>query len=244
LTASSTSTPHYSSTARSGAASLALPAVQPIKLTQRWVVLGAALFLVSGPVFLEAPLVRFFPWLSVALSPLLFWWGRHWLSTAKHSLMGDLLIGFAWTWVSGAIYWGWFRWEPLVHLPLEAIGLPFALWGISRNWSKVGNFFYLGSLLGTALTDLYFYLTDLMPYWRSLMRVDDPDLAAQILHNALAHINTPWGITWATVLAAALLGLAQMILLATRKSHWWAFGGAILGTIFVDGLFAVAAWMA
>ncbi len=208
---------------------------------QRWLVFTVAMFLVSGPVFIEAPLVRYLPWLSLALSPLLFWGGRRLLATPPHGLTGDLLLGFAWTWVSGSIYWGWFRWEPLVHLPIEAIGLPFALWCIARNWGKVGNFFYLGSLLGTALTDIYFYLTDLMPYWRSVMRVETQDLAAQILRHAWVQINNPWGLTWASLLAALLMGISLMTILGTRQVHWWAFGGAVLGTIFVDGLFAIAA---
>jgi Protein of unknown function (DUF3120) len=212
--------------------------------TQRWFVFGLAMVLVSGPVFIEAPLVRFFPWLSLALSPLLFWSGGRLLKSVKHALTGDLLVGFAWTWVSGSIYWGWFRWEPIVHLPIEAIGLPFALWCIARNWGKVGHFFYLGALLGTALTDIYFYLTDLMPYWRSLMRVEAQDLAAEIFHRALTQINTPWGLTWASLLAALLLGISFMAILATKELHWWAFSGALLSTIFVDGLFAIAAMVA
>lgn len=213
-------------------------------LTHRWFAFGLSMLLVSGPVFLEAPLVRFFPWVSLALSPLLFWLGKRLLTHAKHSLTGDLMVGFAWTWLSGSIYWGWFRWEPVIHLPIEAIGLPFALWCIARNWGKVGHFFYLGSLLGTALTDIYFYLTDLMPYWRSLMRVQDQDLAAAIFHNALTQINTPWGLTWASLLAALLLGISFMAILATKELHWWALSGAVLSTIFVDGLFALAAMAA
>jgi hypothetical protein len=219
-------------------------AAEAAALAQRSFAFFMAVVLVSGPVFLEAPLVRFLPWLSLALSPLLFWSGKRLLATPKHSLSGDLLIGFAWTWVSGSIYWGWFRWEPVLHLPIEAIGLPFALFCIARNWGKVGNFFYLGSLLGTALTDIYFYLTDLMPYWRGLMRVEESDLAAQLFHNALNQINTPWGVTWAALLAAFLLGISFMTLLATKETHWWAFGGAVFSTILVDSLFAVAALVA
>lgn len=98
-------------------------------------------------------------------------------------LWGDLLLGFSWSWLAGSIYWGWLRWEPLIHLPVEAIGLPFALWCLWRGWGIVGNLFYLGSLLGTAVTDLYFYIVDLIPHWRQLMQVA-PSEASPILQTA------------------------------------------------------------
>jgi hypothetical protein len=164
------------------------------------------------------------------------------LRRQKTRIWGDLLLGFSWSWLAGAIYWGWLRWEPLVHLPVEAIGLPFAIWCLWRGWGKIGNFFYLGSLFGTALTDVYFYLTDLIPYWRQVMRVE-PELAAPIFHNALAQVQTPWGITWATFLVSTLLviGLWSM---TKEQLQWWAFSGAVLSTILVDSLFWLAASLA
>lgn len=120
-------------------------------------------FLVSVPVFFQAPLVRTAPWLSLALTLL-------WVAIAcglrqreNTEIWGDLLWGFSWSWLAGAIYWGWLRYEPFLHLPVEAIGLPFALWGLWQKRGLVGHLFYLGSLLGTAITDIYFYLTDLIP---------------------------------------------------------------------------------
>ena len=207
---------------------------------QRWVVFVVAVFLVAVPVFAQAPLVRLFPWYSLALTPGLFLLGKKLLEQPKTQLWGDLMIGFAWTWFSGSIYWGWLRWEPLVHLPVEAIGLPFALWGISRNWGKVGNFFYLGSLSGTVVTDIYFYLVDLIPHWRSLMRVETEDLVRSIFQSAIAQIGTPLGLCWAGILTLLLLTVG-LLPLRSRKLHWWAFGGAVLSTILVDGLFWLAA---
>jgi hypothetical protein len=32
-----------------------------------------------------------------------------------------------------------------------------------------------------------------------------------------------------------------MVALQVRRDHWWAFGGAVLSTILVDGLFLLAA---
>ena len=209
-----------------------------------WRVFLAASFLVSVPVFFQAPIVRLFPQISLVLT--LFWVGVGWslYRRPQSRWWGDIMIGFSWSWLAGSIYWGWLRAEPLIHIPVESIGLPFALWCIWRGWGKIGNFFYLGSLLGTAITDLYFYLTNVIPYWRELMTVDiDPALAAPILKSALAQVQTPWGISWAIVLVNILLAISWWSL---RKSelHWWAFAGAVLSTILVDSLFLVAAYIA
>ncbi|MFY7934511.1 MAG: DUF3120 domain-containing protein [Microcystis aeruginosa] len=207
-------------------------------------VFWTAAFLVSVPVFIQAPLVRYYPEVSLGLT--FFWVGLGvWLlKQEKISLWGDLLLGFSWSWLAGSLYWGWWRWEPLIHIPMEAIGLPFVLWGLYKGRGKVGNLFYLGSLLGTAITDVYFYLTGLIPYWRQLMTVElDPNLVAPIFDNALAQIETPWGISWAIVLLNLLLAIG-IYPLQKRVCHWWAFSGAVLSTILVDGLFWITASLA
>lgn len=193
---------------------------------------------------MQAPLVRYYPEVSLVLT--FFWVGLGvWLlKQAKISLWGDLLLGFSWSWLAGSLYWGWWRWEPLIHIPMEAIGLPFVLWGLYKGRGKVGNLFYLGSLLGTAITDVYFYLTGLIPYWRQLMTVElDPNLVSPIFHKALAQIETPWGISWAIVLLNLLLAIG-IYPLQKRVCHWWAFSGAVLSTILVDGLFWITASLA
>lgn len=103
----------------------------------------------------------------------------------------------------------------------------------------MGSLFYLGSLFGTAVTDIYFYVVDLMPSWRQLMQVE-PALATPILQNAIAQVQTPWGIVWAVVLVGVLL-IVGTLPLRSRQLHWWAFSGAVLSTIFVDSLFWLAA---
>jgi hypothetical protein len=116
------------------------------------------------------------------------------------------------------------------------------LWCLRKNWGKIGNWFYLGSLLGTVLTDIYFYLVDLMPYWRQIMRID-PAGASQILQNALEQVETPWGEGWAVILALILMTVGTVSLL-NKQCHCYAFGGAILSTILVDSLFLIAAVLA
>ena len=208
-------------------------------LSQLGLTFIAAVLLVSVPVFVEAPLVRFMPWLSLLITGVWLLLGFGLRQKPSTLIWGDLLIGFSWSWLAGSIYWGWFRWEPLWHLPIESIGLPFVLWGLRRGWGLIGSYFYLGSLLGTAVTDAYFYLTGLIPYWRDLMQ-SDPTMVAPILHKALIQIETTWGISCAAVLTICLFVLGLRCI-QNRQAHWWTFSGAVLGTILVDSLFGIAA---
>ncbi len=207
-----------------------------------WLLFGTSGFLVSIPVFAQAPMVRELPLLSliltlgwVVLALVLFQYPRT-------QIWGDLILGFSWSWLAGSIYWGWFRWEPVIHLPIEAIGLPFAFFALARGWGQIGNLFYLGSLLGTALTDIYFYLTGLMSHWRELMRVD-PALYKPIFQDALVQMQTPWGISCAVLIIGILLFLGIWSL-KKKTLPWFAFSGAILSTLLVDGLFWIAAAIA
>ncbi len=210
-------------------------------LSQHWRVWLASLFLVSVPVFFEAPLVRYAPWLSLICT-------FGWLAIAKQlqvepkfKLWGSLIWGFSLTWLCGSLYWGWLRWEPAYHVPVEALALPWAIWAIRDDSHRVGGWFYIGSLLGTAITDLYFYIADLFPSWKALMQVESNiSLAQPILKNALTLVETPWGMTWACVLAAFLLIIGNKAMRSQHLGHW-AFGGAVLGTIFVDLLFFIVA---
>lgn len=173
------------------------------------------------------------------------WLGWSLRSRRSTQVWGDLLLGFSGSWLAGSLYWGGLRWEPLLHLPIEALGLPLALWSIRRRQWLVGSWFYLGSLFGTAMTDLYFYLVDLIPHWRKLMQVESA-LALPIFQSAIAQIKTPWGIGCAALLAVILLATGLLSLRLGRGSgtpdlHRWAFSGAVFSTILVDGLFWLAA---
>ncbi|MEL4894805.1 DUF3120 domain-containing protein [Crocosphaera sp. Alani8] len=212
------------------------------QIVKNWLTFLASGFLVSVPVFIEAPLVRFCPEISLIATVGWLWLALYLMKRPQTHLWGDLLFGFSWSWLAGTIYWGWFRWEPLIHLPIESIGIPFALWCIWQKWGQVGNFFYIGSLIGTAITDAYFYIAGLIPHWRQLMQVD-PSLATPIFQEALDKVQTPWGMGWAIVLATCLLVIG---LWGMQKSdhHWWALGGAVLSTILVDSLFWFAASLA
>ncbi|MEL7068319.1 MAG: DUF3120 domain-containing protein [Cyanobacteria bacterium J06581_3] len=204
--------------------------------------LGAAAFLVAVPVFIQAPLVRLFPAFSLLLTAAWLFLGWRFLRKPSMQLWGDLLIGFSWTWLAGAIYWGWFRWDPYVHLPIEAVGLPMVLILMRYGKAKIGNYFYVGSLLGTAITDLYFYCVGLIPYWKQLM-MRPPSEAGSILHSALLRMETYQGVGCAVVLLTLLIMLGT-VPLRSPDAKWWAFSGAVLSTILVDSLFFVAAVLA
>jgi len=205
------------------------------QLQGTWGIFTASAFLVSIPVFIEAPLVRNYPVLSVVSTIL--WVSLGWIliQRPQSQIWGDLILGFSWSWLAGAIYWGWFRWEPAIHLPIESIGVPFAVWALWRGFGKIGTLFYLGSLLGTAITDLYFYQVGLLDYWKQVMQVD-PSLAMPILQQAIAQVRTPWGTAWGVILVNLLLAVG-IIPLGIKQWHWYAFSGAILTTIVVDSLF-------
>lgn len=206
----------------------------------------ASAFLVSIPVFFEAPLVRYAPWLSLILTVGWLALSRQLLEKPNSQIWGSLLWGFSLTWLCGSIYWGWLRLEPMWHLPIEAIALPWAIWAIRKAQASygVGAYFYLGSLLGTAITDLYFYLTDLVPHWQMIMQVEtDINLVRAILQDALAQVQTVWGIAWAVGLGLGLIWVSVQAM-RSPQAHTWAFAGAVVSTIFVDSIFAVVAYWA
>ena len=214
---------------------------------QSWRLFGAAIFFVSVPVFIQAPLVREWPWLGLLSTGV--WLGVGWSLRQRPAtqLWGALVLGFTLTWLAGSIYWGWLRWEPLLHLPVESLALPLVPLLLRHRANQLGVFFYLGSLLGTAITDLYFYIVDLIPDWRQLMQVE-PDLALSVLQDALLKMQTPWGQVWAVILVLALLFLGSAPLIqrgvivgAQSHLHWWVFSGAVLSTLIVDGLFWLSA---
>jgi Protein of unknown function (DUF3120) len=225
-----------------------LPLVEPSSplakaqsIPQNWQVFAAAVFLVSVPVFFEAPLVRYLPEASLVGTLLWFGAGLFLKRNPKLALWGELLVGFSWTWMAGSLYWGWLRMDPMLHLPVEAIALPIALIGLQRNWCRVGQSFYLGSLFGTIVTDLYFHVVGLIPAWKQIML--NPSESALVLQSALTLVYTPWGLAWAAILTMVLLFVASVGLVG-RRVEWLAFSGAVLSTLLVDGLFWLAAVLA
>jgi hypothetical protein len=222
---------------------LALVQSWALRSTLQIKVFGAALGLVILPVFVQAPLVRYFPWVSLAITPLWLVLGTWLMKRPRWSIWGDLIVGFGWIWLTGSLYWGWFRWDPVVHLPIEALGLPIALVCLYQGWGRVGSYFFLGSLLGTAITDLYINWMHLFPTWRQLM-LTSPDAAPLILRAASATLQTDVAACRAVILVLFLLVATAIALSTSRQLAWWAFGGAVFSTLVVDGLFFLTAALA
>lgn len=216
---------------------LALP---PVVLTARAKVWVAAVFLVVVPVFFQAPLVRSLPWLSLTLTGTWLLAGISLSSRATTRLWGDLITGFTWTWLAGSLYWGWLRSEPLWHLPIEALGFPIVFFLLIRGQGRVGSYFFLGSLLGTAVTDLFIYWSDLLPMWRQVM-IADPDWVPVVLQQAAASLQTSTSFSRGLLIAIALLTVG-ILPLQSRQPCWWAFSGAVLSTLVVDLVFLGSAF--
>ncbi|WP_242051901.1 DUF3120 domain-containing protein [Phormidium sp. FACHB-1136] len=210
---------------------------------QQLQVFGAAMGLVILPVFFQAPLVRYFPWVSLAMTPLWLGLGAKLMKRPQWEVWGDLIVGFGWIWLTGTLYWGWCRWEPVMHLPIEALGMPIAVLCLYYGSGRVGSYFFLGSLLGTAITDLYINWMHLFPVWRQLMEVE-PDVAPVVLRAAAVALETDVAACRAVVLAIFLLVATAIALFTSRQLAWWAFGGAVLSTLIVDGLFFFSAMLA
>lgn len=203
----------------------------------------AAAGLVILPVFVQAPLVRFFPWISLTTTLIWLGLGLVLIRQQRWAIWGDLMTGFGWIWLTGSIYWGWFRWEPIVHLPIEALGLPIALICLYRGQGRIGSYFFLGSLLGTAVTDLYINWMGLFPNWRQVMWVDQ-DFVAVVLRETANSLQTDLAACRALILVMLLLVACLVSMITSRQLTWWAFSGALFSTLIVDGLFFLTAMFA
>lgn len=195
--------------------------------------------LVTLPVFLQAPWVRLAPF-SAALftAPLL---GLA-LALSKHpnsrtSRLGELLVGFCGSWLAGSLFWGWCRLHPVWHLPIEAFALPLALAGLNSRW-KIACAFYLGSLLGTAATDVAIAGSGLMPSWPQILNAGSAE-APFLLQTAAQQVLAPPSLVLVFFCAAVLV----------QGCRWlWGLGevGRIISaslatTLAVDALFLLAA---
>lgn len=210
---------------------------RPTLTSPQWQVFCASIFLVSIPVFFQAPLVRVAPEVSLLATLgwliLSFWlWFQ-----AKHRLWGDLLFGFTLSWLAGTLYWGWLRTEPLLHIPVEAIPLPIALFALFFGYFRTGSLFFIGSFLGTCLTDLYCMGAGLMPWWSEMMAVENNDaLLSKVLRGAMIQVTAPTSMAIAAGISLLLLSMTAWAI-RKRELHWWAFGGAVFSTLLVDALF-------
>lgn len=205
----------------------------------RWPLEVTSALLVTLPVFLQAPWVRLAPFSAALFTVPLLAAGLLLESRPdpRRQRLGTLLVGFCGSWLGGCLFWGWFRSHPICHLPIEAVALPLALAGLGGRW-RLACGFYLGSLLGTAATDLAIAATGLMPFWPGVLEAE-PAQAGALLHQAAEMLLEPLPLA---LLATSATGLLQLCRWLWQKGDTARVCGAALATtLVVDGLFLLAA---
>jgi hypothetical protein len=207
-----------------------------------WGLPALAIVLTLGPVFLQAPLVRFSPMGSalgtIPLLVLALVLAFH--PNPARQRVGTLLVGFAGSWLGGSLFWGWGREYPFWHLPIEAFALPLALGGLQTRW-RMGAWFYLASLLGTAATDGLIAVTGLMPLWPKVVQAS-PTEAGILLQGAAQALLHPLPLVALALAGCWILLLSRQLWQGDRASRVAA--AALASTLVVDGLFFGAALLA
>ncbi len=215
---------------------------EPVLRLSDWLLPGIATLLTVGPVFVQAPLVRWAPMASALVTVLLLLLA---LAATRHpdperQRLGVLLVGFAGSWLGGTLFWGWGREHPVLHLPIEAFALPLAIGGLRTRW-RIGAAFYLASLLGTALTDGMIALTGLMPLWPPIVQAA-PETAVVLLQEAARGLLKPLSLL-ALALTATWIGQLAWRLKADDEAGRVA-AATLASTVLVDGVFLGAALLA
>ena len=136
-------------------------------------------FFVILPIFIQAPWVRLEP-ISALCFTFVILLGAFFLNQKGRD-----------KWLGGCLFWGWLSPFPILHIPVEAVVLPLALFGLGTNW-KIGSSFYISSLFGTAVTDITIFSIGIMDQWREVITAD-AETAPLILQNTsenLIHIKS------------------------------------------------------
>ncbi len=207
-----------------------------------WALPGLAVLLTLGPVFLQAPLVRLAPMAATLCTVPLLLWALAWARDADpdRQRFGVLLVGFAGSWLGGSLFWGWCREHPFLHLPIEAFALPLAIGGLRTRW-RIGAWFYLASLLGTALTDGLIALTGLMPFWPPVVQAA-PEAAAVLLQEAARTLLQPLSLLALALIGGWILHVAHRLRSGDEARRVAA--ATLASTLLVDGVFLGAALLA
>jgi hypothetical protein len=153
---------------------------------------------------------------------------------------GILLVGFTGSWLGGSLFWGWGREYPVWHLPIEAFALPLAIGGLRTRW-RLGAWFYLASLLGTAVTDGVIALTGLMPLWPPVVQAP-PLAAALLLREAAQTLLHPLPLMVLALAGGWILVLARRLQAGDDSQRVAA--ATLASTLLVDGLFLITALLA
>ncbi len=200
--------------------------------------------LVVLPVFLQAPWVHFYPLSALIFTFVLLCLGilLGQFIEGKWFRIGSLLVGVSGSWLGGCLFWGWLRMHPVLHLPVEAVAMPFAFVGLFSKW-RIGAGFYLACLLGTAFTDLMMVLTGVMSAWPQIVAAP-LDEAANTLNATSLQLFTFPTLLMLFIAAALIAFLADQMnqrgnMNSIAGSAWLVAGTALATTLWVDGLFLI-----
>ncbi len=202
--------------------------------------------LVVLPVFIQAPWVRLYPLSACLFTSVILLSGICLVHFGKEKweITGSLLVGVSGSWLGGCLFWGWLRAQPVWHLPVESIALPFAIWGLRTRW-RTGAAFYLSCLLGTAFTDLLMLPTGVMSKWPQIVQasIQEAPLLLQDTAEILLHTKPLLSICLAAgviaIIARTMLKRAKIN--TATKSAWIVASAALFTTLWIDGLFLVTA---
>jgi len=199
-------------------------------------------FFVILPIFVQAPWVRLEPISAlcftflILLAAFLFYKKK----SNKWFIVSSLLLGVSGSWLGGSLFWGWLSPFPILHIPVEAVVLPFALIGLGTNW-KIGSSFYISSLFGTAVTDITIFLTGIMDQWREVLTADSEN-APLILQKTSENLIQIKSLFIIIVVAFILWLISKEIfdsatINTTNGKALLVSGYVIQTTLIVDGIF-------
>ena len=203
-------------------------------------------FFVILPIFFQAPWVRFNPLSALLFTFLILALGIYLTNklSKKFFIVGSLLLGVSGSWLGGCLFWGWLSSHPILHIPVEAVVLPIAIFGLGTKW-KIGSSFYLSSLFGTAVTDITIFFTGIMDKWMEVVNAD-PEEAPLILQKTSEDLIQFQSILIITIFGVLLWFLSKIILnSATLNSSngisLLVSSYVLQTTLIVDGIFFLLA---
>ena len=199
-------------------------------------------FFVIFPIFVQAPWVRLEP-ISALCFTFVIILGAFILYKKQSNqwfVVSSLLFGVSGSWLGGCLFWGWLSPFPILHIPVEAVVLPLALFGIGTNW-KIGSSFYISSLFGTAITDITIFLIGIMDQWREVI-IADSEKAPLILQKTSENLIQIKSLSIIVFVALILWYISKEIfdsatINTTNGKALLVSSYVIQTTLIVDGIF-------
>ena len=198
------------------------------------------------PVFLQAPWVHLHPVSACLFTFVLLGIGFAFTEFGgdRYFHAGSLLVGVSGSWLGGCLFWGWLRSYPVWHLPVEAVALPLACFGLTTKW-RLGAGFYLACLLGTACTDFMMVVTGVMHKWPQVVLASFSE-APSLLNQTAEQLLKVQSLLFLAFAALLIFLLARLMriranLRSPLGATWLVASAALTTTLWVDGLFLLSA---